>query len=402
MSAPLREATVYVGDVAVAVLARTRDGCDLRYLPDAVTAGKPRVSFTMPPREAPYTTHGDNLPPFFAGLLPEGVRLDALVRRVKTSRSDMYTLLMHVGDETIGDVSVVPTERPTARIKPMRIGKHVRFEALRKQLIDPEGVLSDSAIAGVMAKISSTRITAPIAGMGRKKRYLLKFEHPEYADLASNEHATMELAARCGFAVAKTKVLKDDAEESALLVERFDRVWQPDGKYRKVHVEDACQLLDVYPADKYNVSLADVLQGVRGFASSKLTASLELVRRFCFTYLAGDADYHAKNVSLWVNPKTGVIALSPMYDCVCSLPYRGLNQRSALMMDGRDSEFRIKDFVSFGERFDLPGLAVSEEIGELAERALREIQSMHEDGVWPYDSGRVFNVVADRHRRLVS
>lgn len=402
MSEPVRSATIYVRDEPVATLVRTRDGSELSYSAEAVTRRGPFVSFALPPREEPYVTQGDNLPAFFAGLLPEGVRLDALVRRAKTSRSDMFTLFMHVGDETIGDVTAFPEGGEARPVKPLRIGGRVRFSDLRSQLIDPEGQLSDSAIAGVMAKVSSARITTPIAGMGRKKRYLLKFENEDYPRLASNEHAVMELAARCGLVAAKTKVLTDERGEEALLVERFDRVWQPSGKFQKVHVEDACQFLALYPGDKYNVSLAEVVEGIAQFASSRVTTSAELIRRFCFMYLVGDSDYHAKNISLWVNPRSGVVELSPIYDCVSSLPYRGLNQRTALAMDGKDAEFRVKDFVRFGERFELAGDGVGDTVLEIADRAMSEIKDMHAGGVWPYDSEKVFNLVQERHRRLVS
>lgn len=402
MSEPVRSATVHVGDIAVATLERTKDGCQLQYLPSAVSAGKPAVCFTMPVRAEPYKIVGDNLPPFFAGLLPEGVRLDALIRRLKASRSDMYTLLIHIGDETVGDVTVLPTGTPKSVNKPLRIGSRITFAELRAKLIDPGGDLTDAGIAGVMAKVSSSRITAPIAGMGRKKRYLLKFEDPAYPDLATNEHAVMQLAVRCGFSAAKTKVLFDPAGEAALLVERFDRVWQPNGSYRRVHVEDACQFLDLYPADKYNVSLGEVATGLKGISSSGLPSILELVERFCFTYLVGDSDYHAKNVSAWINPETGVHELSPLYDVVCSLPYKGLNQRSALAMDGRDTEFRVKDFKRFGERFELPASAVEESIKSLAERVLLEVGHLNSSQTWPYDSSRVFNIVSERIRKLLS
>jgi serine/threonine-protein kinase HipA len=48
------------------------------------------------------------VPPFFAGLLPEGARLVALITRLKTSAADEFSLLVAVGGDTIGDVRVLP------------------------------------------------------------------------------------------------------------------------------------------------------------------------------------------------------------------------------------------------------------------------------------------------------
>ena len=53
------------------------------------------------------TGHPPPIHPFFAGLLPEGVRLRALVRRVKTSEDDLLSLLVAAGADCIGDVAVV-------------------------------------------------------------------------------------------------------------------------------------------------------------------------------------------------------------------------------------------------------------------------------------------------------
>jgi serine/threonine-protein kinase HipA len=48
--------------------------------------------------------NGDNLPPFFAGLLPEGRRFSALVKKLKTSEDDLFSLLAMVGTDCIGDI----------------------------------------------------------------------------------------------------------------------------------------------------------------------------------------------------------------------------------------------------------------------------------------------------------
>ena len=66
-------------------LARIQGGASFTY--DLDYARKHRseplmaVSFRMPLRVDPYLIHGTNLHPFFAGLLPEGQRIHALIHQ---------------------------------------------------------------------------------------------------------------------------------------------------------------------------------------------------------------------------------------------------------------------------------------------------------------------------------
>lgn len=74
----------------------------------------PPVATTLPVAPEEVTTAGGAVPPFFAGLLPEGRRLSQLRKAVKTSADDELSLLLAVGGDTVGDVQVVPEgARPT-------------------------------------------------------------------------------------------------------------------------------------------------------------------------------------------------------------------------------------------------------------------------------------------------
>lgn len=64
----------------------------------------PPVSLTMPVREQPY--HFDNFPPFFDGLLPEGVMLEGLLRTYKIDRTDYMQQLTVTGQDLVGAVTV--------------------------------------------------------------------------------------------------------------------------------------------------------------------------------------------------------------------------------------------------------------------------------------------------------
>ena len=64
----------------------------------------PPVSLTMPVRKEPFEFSG--FPPFFDGLLPEGVQLDGLLRLSKIDRDDYFAQLVAVGGDLVGAVTV--------------------------------------------------------------------------------------------------------------------------------------------------------------------------------------------------------------------------------------------------------------------------------------------------------
>ena len=110
----VKTADVYRDGELAGQIERTDHGASFRYLPAFLErhgAGA-AIAFRLPPSREPVVTHGANLHPFFAGLLPEGQRFVALSRRVKTSRDDLLTLLMAAGADCIGDVSVTPHDAP--------------------------------------------------------------------------------------------------------------------------------------------------------------------------------------------------------------------------------------------------------------------------------------------------
>ena len=101
-------ADVYKAGQRAATLRRTADGVEFRYLADWIDGEQAPVATTLPVGPAPIVRPGGALPSYFAGLLPEGRRLGALRRAVKTSADDELSLLLAVGADAIGDVQVVP------------------------------------------------------------------------------------------------------------------------------------------------------------------------------------------------------------------------------------------------------------------------------------------------------
>ena len=66
------------------------------------------ISLTLPTKQRDYLF--DEFPPFFEGLLPEGIQLDALLRQTKIDRNDFFSILIITGKDLVGSVTVEETE----------------------------------------------------------------------------------------------------------------------------------------------------------------------------------------------------------------------------------------------------------------------------------------------------
>ncbi|MFZ5942324.1 MAG: HipA N-terminal domain-containing protein [Bacteroidota bacterium] len=62
------------------------------------------VSRTMPGKDKAFRY--DCFPPFFDGLLPEGIQLEGLLKLKKIDKYDYFSQLMAVGEDMIGAVTV--------------------------------------------------------------------------------------------------------------------------------------------------------------------------------------------------------------------------------------------------------------------------------------------------------
>ena len=66
------------------------------------------ISLTMPVNEKGFGF--DGFPPFFEGLLPEGIMLEGLLRISKIDQKDYFSQLMATGADLVGAVTVKPLE----------------------------------------------------------------------------------------------------------------------------------------------------------------------------------------------------------------------------------------------------------------------------------------------------
>lgn len=378
----VERATVLKSGVHAAILERRAGSVVFTYTPDYLASSGPPVATTLPLRHEPVTAGSAGaLPPFFSGLLPEGRRLTALRTAVKTSADDELTLLLAVGSDTIGDVQVVPEgEDPLGAEARLQVHdwREVRFADLFRSAT---GVPLDRVgIPGVQDKVSARMVSLPVAR--GHERHLLKVDPPEFAHLVENEAFFLEAARASGLRAADAEVVHDGEGAPGLLVRRFDRVKGDGGDTRARAQEDACQVLGLYPADKYRASAEEVVAGLASVCRAQPVAAMDLVRQFAFAYLTCNGDAHAKNFSV-VRADTDEWRIAPAYDLPSSYPYGDTTM--ALSVNGRRREDAGRaDFVALAAGAGLPERAVTRMLDDLCDRVDLWIDDVSN---LPFDAG---------------
>lgn len=99
----MKTAKVYANGIEAGTLTELDFGKKYRFEYKESYMGSP-VSLTMPTRQSAYEF--DSFPPFFDGLLPEGYQLDGLLKFGKIDRNDLFSQLLAVGDDLVGNVTV--------------------------------------------------------------------------------------------------------------------------------------------------------------------------------------------------------------------------------------------------------------------------------------------------------
>ena len=267
---------------------------------------------------------------FFENLLPEGEALDDIMAALQLRGASYFEVLAKLGGELPGVLSLLP---------PDALPQH-----LQQYTPLPSQVLSQrlAARAQTPLLVSNTSTTMSLAGAQDKiglrldSKTLQLFEsvgpsptthilkpdtrQARYAPSAINEYACMQLARALKLPVPATWLLR--VPEAAYVVERYDRVVAA-GNIVGLHQIDGCQLLGHSAGWKYErmgglVSIAKLVHALRALGMPGRDM-LQLQRWVMFNYLIGNADAHAKNLSVLIDDQG--YRLAPFYDLLCVRAY---------------------------------------------------------------------------------
>ena len=360
-----RIADIYKAGVLAARLERHDGGTRFSYLPAYLASGGPAVASSLPLTSEPVLSAAGAAPPYFTGLLPEGRRLNALRRSIKTSADDDLSLLIAAGGNPVGDVQIVGHGEPldpdehAVQLDPKL---PVDFDQL---LGDPD-LIDPVALAGVQDKLSAGMISLPVASAGR--RFILKLNAPEFPHVVENELVMFRYAAKLRIPLSRVQLIRDVAGRPGLLVERFDRVPIPGAgpdEVRRLAVEDGAQVLKLYPADKYNVGYGQVCRALAEYCSAPLPALRNLAIQGAFAWLSGNGDLHAKNVSM-VQQAHGEWTIAPVYDIPSTVVYG--DKTLALTLAGKRSGISRRHFLVWAQELGLTDRTAAQVV-ELALKA---------------------------------
>lgn len=263
------------------------------------------------------------LPNFFRNLLPEGALRKIIEARLGVSDLLEYKMLLRLGEQLPGAVRVVgdlidPEPLDEEERKTRARGDSFRF-----------------ALTGVQPKLllerdDNDKLTIPIEG--ENGSWIGKFGTAAFKNLVENEFTMLKWAERSGLFVPEHRIARAedikglpenfDAEQTVLLVKRFDR--GPNGE--RIHQEDFAQVFNIAPEHKYVDELGDLGHinyasiGAIVFRLCGMDDYLEYLRRLVFMVLSGNGDAHVKNWAL-VYPDGEGCRLSPVYDFVSTIVY---------------------------------------------------------------------------------
>jgi serine/threonine-protein kinase HipA len=99
----MRKAKVYIKGVEAGILTESVRGKEylFEYLDGYEGVD---ISRTMPKTSKVFKF--DKFPPFFDGVLPEGIQLEGLLKIKKIDRKDYFSQLIAVGEDMVGAVTV--------------------------------------------------------------------------------------------------------------------------------------------------------------------------------------------------------------------------------------------------------------------------------------------------------
>ena len=281
--------------------------------------------------------------PYLWGLLPDSQdRLEAIARAAeeKVSAGNPISLLGEIGEDCAGAVQFVRPDRVgdlEGECDVELLGEADIAMMLRRcrEGLPPvrSGDRGKYSVAGMQPKVALHRQV--IDGTERwgvphgrtPTTHILKPPIPDLSGQLENEHFCLKLASALGLAAANSAVMSFSGE-NAIVVERYDRLRRPDGRYARVHQEDMCQALAIMPANKYQSDGGPSPERIVGDVLRASMAPREAVEADVRTFLSAVAlnwviagtDAHGKNFSIVHGPR-GAFRLAPMYDIISALPY---------------------------------------------------------------------------------
>jgi serine/threonine-protein kinase HipA len=398
-----RSLNIYINDDLIGTLIEDNDIWALVYEePWVLKEGSFDLSPALP-RSQLFHRDGATMRPvqwYFDNLLPEEklreqIALDASLR----DKDDAFALLEYLGVESAGAMILLPpgqTPERHAALKPLT------YSELSRRISNlPTTTLTKEApkrmsLAGAQHKLlvvlKGDELYEPVSGT--PSTHILKPDHPDkqtYPASTYLEWLTMRLAMAARMEVPSVRLLT--VPEPVYVIERFDRRFAPKelasqsgselADVERLHIIDACQLLNKSRVYKYAGASVQTLREIALACSDELTLPPRLFRWLVFNLLVANDDCHLKNLSFLVSPSR--LDLSPHYDLLATGVYHTrafADERAtwpAVPLAVRLSESVTRfdqvtpeSILRAGEELGLPAPVATRIIKDVIQRTLRE------------------------------
>ncbi|HEY9788791.1 MAG TPA: type II toxin-antitoxin system HipA family toxin [Candidatus Obscuribacterales bacterium] len=293
-----------------------------------------QISFQFPLSKTRYGNMPCEL--YFGGLLPESEEARrAIASKFNINPNSTFALLRAIGRDCAGAISLHEPEDPIVadtfhpiEIRPLpdkELAKHIRDLPRKPLFIGLEGLRL--SLAGVQEKAALCVIGGQI-GLPLQETpttHILKPAILRFPGSVQNEYLCLRTAANLKLPVPRVEVRKSDGE-IYLLVERYDRKVDDQGRILRIHQEDFCQALGF--REKYQrrggPGFTDCFALLMNTAIPVIDRRL-LMEAVILNYLIGNADAHGKNFSVLYDGEHGT-RLAPFYDILCTQVYEDLSE----------------------------------------------------------------------------
>ncbi len=296
------------------------------------------LSFSLPLSDVTY--RGEVVRSFFDNLLPEGEARQLVCNRLQLSQSNIFGLLLHLGKDCAGALSLLPPEEKPGKSRwgYTPISNDELELRLQNTLNTTSPFFADVecarlSLAGAQAKLPvyDDGAVFHMPMNGAPSNCILKPDISRYQGSAINEHLCMELARAVRLPAARTRFFMVNDKLPCLAVERYDRqVASPFP--RRLHQEDFCQICGRSRLRKYEADGGPGLARIRELLPEVSTAPGPdrklILRWYLFNLLIGNMDAHAKNLSLlYLGPER---RLAPFYDLLSTTYFPNLDRVPAM------------------------------------------------------------------------
>ncbi len=302
------------------------------------------LSLSLPLRELPFEE--DLARPFFSNLLPEGDIRAVIAKFVRVSGKNDMALLEKIGGECAGAVSILPegvvpdTKGGYIPISREELDSMMEADTGRPLLITREELRL--SLAGAQDKlpvfIKDGEYFLPTGNM--PSSHIIKPRNRYFRGTVQNEAFCMRLAKAAGLPVPDSYV-RTGGKHIAYVVERYDRAEDAGQNVSRIHQEDFCQAMGYMPDQKYESEggpgLSECFSLLQKFGTQPIADRKNFIAWVIFNFLIGNADAHAKNISLLF--RHGKTYLAPFYDLMSTLVYPELSQKMSMKI-GRENRYK--------------------------------------------------------------